>query len=266
MVLGKRIIPALAGNTRVSVTLSVSRRDHPRSRGEYTGRPSLRGQGSGSSPLSRGILMTTATEITTARIIPALAGNTNPGRGAQTPPRDHPRSRGEYLAFLGEDSLPRGSSPLSRGIQMRVVERAERDRIIPALAGNTGPNHILFVPETGSSPLSRGIHLLPQPRFRRRRIIPALAGNTRTIAMAFVAARDHPRSRGEYCCSPSLPGTVMGSSPLSRGILRGAPGSRARIRIIPALAGNTSSTPPTRCSRTDHPRSRGEYWVLMAHG
>ena len=201
MVLGKRIIPALAGNTRVSVTLSVSRRDHPRSRGEYTGRPSLRGQGSGSSPLSRGILMTTATEITTARIIPALAGNTNPGRGAQTPPRDHPRSRGEYLAFLGEDSLPRGSSPLSRGIQMRVVERAERDRIIPALAGNTPSKpgttestadhprsrgeycieDFIHNGRKGSSPLSRGIPPQPKGRNEALRIIPALAGNTPSL-------------------------------------------------------------------------------------
>ena len=51
----------------------------------------------------------------------------------------------------------------------------------------------------------------------------------------------------------------MGSSPLSRGILRALMGKWSRRRIIPALAGNTMTYggPARRCR--DHPRSRGEY-------
>ena len=51
---------------------------------------------------------------------------------------DHPRSRGEYVNL--EKPVPRliGSSPLSRGIQIDIMERNGEIRIIPALAGNTG--------------------------------------------------------------------------------------------------------------------------------
>ena len=54
-------------------------RDHPRSRGEYRRRSWQVSTTAGSSPLSRGILLATCKDHTTPRIIPALAGNTEPG-------------------------------------------------------------------------------------------------------------------------------------------------------------------------------------------
>ena len=60
------------------------------------------------------------------------------------------------------------------------------------------------------------------------------------------------------------PVQLGGSSPLSRGIpqLRQLPG--ARVRIIPALAGNTPVWVRLGVNRGDHPRSRGEYNVAGA--
>ena len=52
---------------------------------------------------------------------------------------------------------------------------------------------------------------------------------------------------------------MEGSSPLSRGIRLKSPSLSQRIRIIPALAGNTRSKKKVKHSPTDHPRSRGEY-------
>ena len=52
----------------------------------------------------------------------------------------------------------------------------------------------------------------------------------------------------------------QGSSPLSRGILERIVVRRFALRIIPALAGNTSSHSSGSSARADHPRSRGEYW------
>ena len=51
---------------------------------------------------------------------------------------------------------------------------------------------------------------------------------------------DHPRSRGEYSTTNRSKSLRIGSSPLSRGIP--VPGQRdcGGVRIIPALAGNTS--------------------------
>ena len=91
-----RIIPALAGNTRTATPKTRSVADHPRSRGEYRPSASVTVSENGSSPLSRGILGVVHRGRRCRRIIPALAGNTYPGRCCGHYHWDHPRSRGEY--------------------------------------------------------------------------------------------------------------------------------------------------------------------------
>ena len=111
------------------------------------------------------------------RIIPALAGNTRPSESPEPTPRDHPRSRGEYLPRGMVQSLHHGSSPLSRGILDFSNIVGAPFGIIPALAGNTAltcgsHRRITDHPRSrgeykavlaicnnglGSSPLSRGI-------------------------------------------------------------------------------------------------------------
>ncbi len=159
----------------------------------------------------------------------------------------------------------------------------ERGRIIPALAGNTiswsagrrvrtdhprSRGEYRLVPcvyegEDGSSPLSRGIPRQNTQPEGLLRIIPALAGNT-TGGFGFGGMGwDHPRSRGEYG-DAVLAGVVhVGSSPLSRGIRIRRHPHRQRRGIIPALAGNTDALDITGGYRTDHPRSRGEYWQWL---
>ena len=172
-----------------------------------------------------------------------------------------------------------GSSPLSRGIHGSAVAGEINSRIIPALAGNTQSFFVLIPSHkdhprsrgeyavmefealvcAGSSPLSRGIH--PRTKVPRSMtgIIPALAGNTFPIRSTIHFITDHPRSRGEYRQMAYVPNHKAGSSPLSRGILEGF-SHRAHIRgIIPALAGNTASSPRRSRMASDHPRSRGEY-------
>ena len=222
--LADRIIPALAGNTAAHVTAGRHRWDHPRSRGEYwvqsVGMDSCRG----SSPLSRGILRIPHRPSRLRRIIPALAGNTRPPINPGQSQRDHPRSRGEYAVGGTQPREPRGSSPLSRGIQAGESTRGLTGGIIPALAGNTRQpgeqvhrcgdhprsrgeyraDRAEALLEQGSSPLSRGIPRGLSCIYRRRRIIPALAGNT-PISKSLVGMKsDHPRSRGEYII-PDLP-------------------------------------------------------------
>ena len=173
--------------------------------------------------------------------------------------RDHPRSRGEYACA-------------TRGVQQVT-------RIIPALAGNTG----LLIPTNaswrdhprsrgeyqvstqlrtrirGSSPLSRGIPGLAERRQNCKGIIPALAGNTDLLRVTLLASGDHPRSRGEYVDGDDVVLGSVGSSPLSRGIPHRIAHKRVIARIIPALAGNTARRKASTRSKTDHPRSRGEY-------
>ena len=220
-----RIIPALAGNTANPSGRSYPGRDHPRSRGEYSGRRKITSSNTGSSPLSRGIPATILVQPRAGRIIPALAGNTLEPDGRLSGPRDHPRSRGEYCAAVLTARSRAGSSPLSRGIHWPVLWRPAGPRIIPALAGNT---HTDFE-EVGFRP-------------------------------------DHPRSRGEYGVARGAGPYLWGSSPLSRGIRNRGGVEGMSTRIIPALAGNTSTSAVAAARTEDHPRSRGEYAVRLDQG
>ena len=274
------IIPALAGNTRVETTTSHGEKDHPRSRGEYKSLSRVNSSQLGSSPLSRGILMT------------------SPGAMWRRP--DHPRSRGEYKFSNVVSNLTSGSSPLSRGILRPRLILIIREgiipalagntlagvhhgdavvRIIPALAGNTRPMGMTPTPGTdhprsrgeyavpltsdehdeGSSPLSRGIQAADTARMKLGRIIPALAGNTQPPGISLLVKGDHPRSRGEYGRVRIYVDHMLGSSPLSRGILFGSFEKRPVYGIIPALAGNTAERFWCEKTTPDHPRSRGEY-------
>ena len=100
--------------------------------------------------------------------------------------------------------------------------------------------------DIGSSPLSRGILGSAGAFPPRLGIIPALAGNTGSHPMLGWDRWDHPRSRGEYRMRDLFTDERNGSSPLSRGILRGRPYQRGH--------------------RGDHPRSRGEYWLIANEG
>ena len=192
--------------------------DHPRSRGEYPPLPGRDVRAAGSSPLSRGIPLAVTTASGQDRIIPALAGNTPAAERPGLRRTDHPRSRGEYRNVLGPWVAESGSSPLSRGIRCHGVWSRSRDRIIPALAGNTesGPlircqrsdhprsrgEYLSSAPrepvKAGSSPLSRGIPTICDCYGPGSRIIPALAGNTSPPRRSSPLPPDHPRSRGEY--------------------------------------------------------------------
>ena len=93
------IIPALAGNTCMLRPWVATRRDHPRSRGEYQCSLYMRSGDMGSSPLSRGILSVNSVHLGGLGIIPALAGNTPAISLFSRPSQDHPRSRGEYAGL-----------------------------------------------------------------------------------------------------------------------------------------------------------------------
>ena len=74
-----RFIPAHAGNTTGSSNGTRRTQVHPRSRGEYPVRSDLPQSRAGSSPLTRGIRMFTASRIDRNGFIPAHAGNTKDG-------------------------------------------------------------------------------------------------------------------------------------------------------------------------------------------
>ena len=133
----RRLIPAHAGKTAVSVAVWVSGSAHPRSRGENRATGSSARRGRGSSPLTRGKRPTTGSPYSLLRLIPAHAGKTRTARPWVTRLPAHPRSRGENPSALAANSAGVGSSPLTRGKQDGVKAPSGRIRLIPAHAGKT---------------------------------------------------------------------------------------------------------------------------------
>ena len=96
-----------------------------------------------------------------------------------------------------------------------------------------------------------------------QRFIPAHAGNTCLNSSRTASKKVHPRSRGEYSSFWQVGAPRGGSSPLTRGILWITDGWRTNDRFIPAHAGNTEREFIPDQRGQVHPRSRGEYRLLM---
>ena len=109
------LIPAHAGKTRVVIGRSPPGAAHPRSRGENCVESPRQMTVKGSSPLTRGKLLTTLAHQDHLGLIPAHAGKTRVGRPRRGGWRAHPRSRGENGHGRRVHLRPRGSSPLTRG-------------------------------------------------------------------------------------------------------------------------------------------------------
>ena len=173
---------------------------------------------------------------------------------------------------------PAGSSPLTRGKHPRHPLACYGQGLIPAHAGKTrsrrrrrmawpahprsrGENlgeHVDLRQVAGSSPLTRGKLGLAVVAVGALGLIPAHAGKTRRRSPRALGRAAHPRSRGENDPSRRQRLQPHGSSPLTRGKLRGDELVGILSRPIPAHAGKT----PAPCGRTRsgpaHPRSRGE--------
>ena len=98
-----------------------------------------------------------------------------------------------------------------------------------------------------------------------RRLIPARAGNTRVPRIVSMILTAHPRSRGEHCAGGAKQGFGGGSSPLARGTLARCVCLLARLRLIPARAGNTRCAGVPFLAFPAHPRSRGEHRPTDTH-
>ena len=92
----------------------------------------------------------------------------------------------------------------------------------------------------GSSPLTRGIQSGWSTNASVSRFTPAHAGNTSGQKSALCSMKVHPRSRGEYMGRNKAAYYLLGSPPLTRGILASAAISVTPVGFTPAHAGNTS--------------------------
>ena len=228
-------------------------------RGEHTTTCRIITLYDGSSPRARGTQGLSNPDIAGARIIPACAGNTTSPTYSRRTSRDHPRVRGEHCVPNRSSVPASGSSPRARGTRARQHRTRADGRIIPACAGNTTPAFSAAAKVSGSSPRARGTRVVRETARAVLRIIPACAGNTASRFPRSYLRADHPRVRGEHSMTDPELVRAAGSSPRARGTQHRFGRCAARVRIIPACAGNTSSTAGARGSRSDHPRVRGEH-------
>ena len=276
---GGRFIPACAGNTRSISACASSGSVHPRVRGEHEQLARIPKQPFGSSPRARGTRHRFGGRVRLRRFIPACAGNTGSPQHCSGRRAVHPRVRGEHFFVVKVSSLSGGSSPRARGTPLERDLALLRARFIPACAGNTAccdrrrgaaPVHPRVRGEhvtrqrsrqwcVGSSPRARGTPGLPGSGKTLSRFIPACAGNTPTTRRADAGAPVHPRVRGEHRNARPVRPLRSGSSPRARGTPGGRLSPVARLRFIPACAGNTPAISAMSAMCSVHPRVRGEH-------
>ena len=173
------------------------------------------------------------------RFIPAGAGNTTITCVQRWVRPVHPRGRGEHDRPTRIHTLSLGSSPRARGTREHEQSRDDRDRFIPAGAGNT--------PERQGTPARKGVH--PRGRGEHKTEFPPRPANS-TV---------HPRGRGEHSRHAAVNFYQHGSSPRARGTRPGRRPQNHRHRFIPAGAGNTKLICRPAPLMTVHPRGRGEH-------
>ena len=111
--------------------------DHPRACGANAVTRAPASRPCGSSPRMRGKRRIVDTRHNRLRIIPAHAGQTKSKRVRAFSMPDHPRACGANSCDAASGRIVTGSSPRMRGKHGHLVRRNDRDRIIPAHAGQT---------------------------------------------------------------------------------------------------------------------------------
>ena len=91
----------------------------------------------GSSPHTRGALVSASGSGNKDGIIPAYAGSTRIRRRELVLKRDHPRIRGEHMVGVYPARSELGSSPHTRGARCYRYQLDFTAGIIPAYAGST---------------------------------------------------------------------------------------------------------------------------------
>ena len=218
----------------------------------------------GSSPLTRGALMSQELNSGEGGLIPAYAGSTKPAWGLRGGRRAHPRLRGEHELRADAEKYREGSSPLTRGAPMSPRRIRVRIGLIPAYAGSTRAKRAVsnpagahprlrgehsetsaeVTPSSGSSPLTRGAQQHERHPGPPLGLIPAYAGSTISQGSESSSAGAHPRLRGEHWQAKQRRLPCLGSSPLTRGALLGARVQVNVKRLIPAYAGSTALRRP----------------------
>ena len=151
----RRLIPAHAGKTILTVAGAIFAQAHPRSRGENELPVVSSHAPGGLIPAHAGKTVVGGIAAAFGGLIPAHAGKTSRERAAICSFQAHPRSRGENGPPRQPPPDMWGSSPLTRGKHGGLHVLHGRPGLIPAHAGKTSCSS-QSRPSTQAHPRSRG--------------------------------------------------------------------------------------------------------------
>ena len=145
------LIPACAGKTIKTPTVTKLCRAHPRVCGENYDKVKAEFFAEGSSPRVRGKQPAGRQPPPGLGLIPACAGKTRYGMDSQPLKRAHPRVCGENIETFGGAATLSGSSPRVRGKLNYGNVRTFVAGLIPACAGKT-LGKLAISPRNGAHP------------------------------------------------------------------------------------------------------------------
>ena len=190
----------------------------------------------------------------------------------------YPRIRGESRILAAQEEITNGLPPHTRGIRYAHTKSISWMGSTPAYAGNpmdprrTGYNGTVYPRIRGESrsprcpywrlaglpPHTRGIRIsMPIARLPCGST-PAYAGNPHCPADRRLPLSVYPRIRGESALSLSLPTSLGGLPPHTRGILSDKDAKEFVARSTPAYAGNPRPGSLQGNRLPVYPRIRGE--------
>ena len=239
---GIRFIPACAGNSsRASVASITSCGSSPRVRGTHGVRAN-RGTSITVHPRVCGELVVVEGDgALLSRFIPACAGNSFVKLDAASVPTVHPRVCGELAMGKVALDLPAPVHPRVCGELGRPHPPGrERQRFIPACAGNSKARRPRRPRAAGSSPRVRGTRMdgpIPPANIS---VHPRVCGELAAwLSAGAGTGAVHPRVCGELEDAVGVASALCGSSPRVRGTPQFPTLLHHISRFIPACAGNS---------------------------
>ena len=167
-----------------------------------------------------------------------------------------PRGRGNrYATRYGNG--PDRSIPAWAGEPGRTRGRWGQPAVYPRVGGGTLEAWSRSTTLEGLSPRGRGNTVIGPDGYPHDRSIPAWAGEPRLRPRRDCRCRVYPRVGGGTERRRHGVQHVRGLSPRGRGNPAWATISCARLRSIPAWAGEPRVQPPRRCRRSVYPRVGG---------
>ena len=250
-------IPACAGEPQVSTSGYLPPAVYPRVCGGTGRQQGVHPADTGLSPRVRGNPMTMVPQMQMAGSIPACAGEPQLVAHAIALVGVYPRVCGGTDKIGPRPSTFEGLSPRVRGNHLIARRRTQRERSIPACAGEPVPS-IIGAGALGVYPRVCGGTAGSMVKGERgARSIPACAGEPPDAPAPARASAVYPRVCGGTPGQAGPPPHRLGLSPRVRGN-PGAPATPARwLRSIPACAGEPMATARTPQGQRVYPRVCG---------